>query len=43
MRQIGGEVGFVMFLLTAFITALNTAAIKCLTSLNLKFLNCSKL
>jgi len=28
MRQIGGEVGSVMFLLTAFFIALNVAAMK---------------
>ena len=42
MRQIGGEVSFVMFLLTAFITALNIVAINCLIGLNLKFLKLLK-
>jgi len=37
MRQIGGEVGSVMFLLTASITALNIAAMNHLTGLTLKY------
>jgi len=34
MRQIGGEVGFIMFLLTA---ALKNVVMNCLTGLTLKF------
>ena len=37
MRQIGGEVGFVMFLLTAFFIALNITAMNCFNWFKFEF------